>query len=504
MVSSSVTRAVSPPPVSVQSKVVVKRQIKTQNDKAGAKGASSMFLRAMNAASVSAGYGGGAVGPVSRKRAAPSNAAAAGDEDEFANGDVEEEEEEEKEVEEIPRKKAVPATRRVVPVEKKEPRFIVTFNKKEEEEGNRKAVKRGARDEKEEEEEDGAVRVSSAPRKTITVSGEKRRREVSGGEEDEETKKKMSISVSPPLKHSSPTHWDGQITLNDDETSDEEAAIDAVLASTRASRVSSRGGEMERLPPTSQLSRGNSYYEPYDPSQPAVTAVVHVAPQTYVPTPLSHSMARAAAANPNKIQERCKFFPNCKEGDTCIYLHPATRHCTNFPRCSFGSRCMYTHPKCKFDAACNNPACPFTHTIQKKAVAVVAPRQTVSVVPVVAAAVAVAAPSAAPIEIAAVEEKKQKIEPDVPLVPAPLPSIRARPSSTLSASIPCRFAAGCTNPSCAYKHPKECRFGQNCSNSYCYFYHPPAGRPPTAAPAAAAAPFFASPSKLKWKAPAAA
>ncbi|GMR59540.1 hypothetical protein PMAYCL1PPCAC_29735 [Pristionchus mayeri] len=484
-ISSSITRADSPPPPSVQSKVVVKRQVRSQNDSKGAKGASSMFLRAMNAASVSAGYGGG---PVSRKRAAPTaELPQFSDEEELANGEVEEEKEE------VPRKKAVP-TKRVVqpPIEKKEPRFIVTFNKKEgEEDGKRSAVKRGARDENEEE-EDGAVRVSSAPRKTASVPGEKRRREGSTTKENEqeETRKRMSISVSPPQKHCSPSDWDGHIHLNDDETSDEEAAIDAMLAATRVSRVQSRG-ETERLPPTSHLSRGNSYYEPYDPAQPAVSAV-HIATQAYVPTPLSHSMIRLT--NPNKIQERCKFFPNCKEGDECIYFHPS-RPCTNFPRCSFGSRCMYTHPKCKFDAACNNSACPFTHTVHKKAIAVVAPRQTT--VAAVSAVVPVAVETTA---AAVMEEKKTKIEPDVPLVPAP-PLSRTRVPSTLMSTIPCRFAAGCTNPSCAYKHPTECRFGQNCRNSYCYFYHPPASRV-SAVPAAPAA-VVASPNKLKWKAPAA-
>lgn len=89
------------------------------------------------------------------------------------------------------------------------------------------------------------------------------------------------------LQHSSPTDWDGQINLNDDETSDEgkhleninfafnllfeffwkkrcclEAAIDAMLAATRASRLNSRGGETERLPPTSQLSRLAHFSQP--------------------------------------------------------------------------------------------------------------------------------------------------------------------------------------------------------------------------------------------------
>lgn len=132
-----------------------------------------------------------------------------------------------------------------------------------------------------------------------------------------------------------------------------------------------------------------------------------------------------------KINERCKFWPACRSGDKCIYLHP-TIPCKSFPNCKFGDKCLYIHPNCKFDASCTRRDCPFTHA---------SPRNMSS-----ATAAAARAPSSA-------RRATQQV---------------------------CRFFPKCSNVNCRFLHPKPCRYGRYCSKkTECTFLHediPPADK----------------------------
>ncbi|XP_041726008.1 zinc finger CCCH domain-containing protein 14 isoform X3 [Coregonus clupeaformis] len=127
-----------------------------------------------------------------------------------------------------------------------------------------------------------------------------------------------------------------------------------------------------------------------------------------------------------KVLERCKFWPVCKSGDDCVYLHPTTQ-CKTFPSCKFGDKCLFVHPNCKFDGKCSKPDCPFTHVSRRG--------------------------------------------------PAPYtPPVRPAPSPQ-SSSV-CRFFPECKKMDCAFHHPKPCRFGAQCKRAGCTFYHPTASVPP--------------------------
>lgn len=65
-----------------------------------------------------------------------------------------------------------------------------------------------------------------------------------------------------------------------------------------------------------------------------------------------------------KIAERCKFWPKCRNEETCSYSHPS-KPCINFPNCWFGDKCMFIHPQCKFEPNCNKPTCPYTHALPR-------------------------------------------------------------------------------------------------------------------------------------------
>ncbi|CAH8487452.1 unnamed protein product [Schistosoma turkestanicum] len=135
--------------------------------------------------------------------------------------------------------------------------------------------------------------------------------------------------------------------------------------------------------------------------------------------------------------ERCKFWPNCRNGSSCPYIHP-TEPCQLFPRCKFGATCTFVHPPCRYGALCTRADCAFTHTAKKV-----------------------------------------------------LPVVPANP-----AQIVCRFQNRCTNPHCQFYHPPvvvqappiivrspnptvpvftspiPCRYGSSCTNrTKCPFLH---------------------------------
>lgn len=61
-----------------------------------------------------------------------------------------------------------------------------------------------------------------------------------------------------------------------------------------------------------------------------------------------------------KHKERCKYWPICKQGESCDFTHPSAM-CKIFPQCKFGDRCLYIHPSCKFENSCTKRDCPYSH-----------------------------------------------------------------------------------------------------------------------------------------------
>lgn len=61
-----------------------------------------------------------------------------------------------------------------------------------------------------------------------------------------------------------------------------------------------------------------------------------------------------------KTKERCKYWPLCRQGDKCEFVHPSTP-CKAFPQCKFGDKCLYIHPNCKFETSCTRKDCPYNH-----------------------------------------------------------------------------------------------------------------------------------------------
>ncbi|XP_050082619.1 zinc finger CCCH domain-containing protein 14 [Anopheles aquasalis] len=132
-------------------------------------------------------------------------------------------------------------------------------------------------------------------------------------------------------------------------------------------------------------------------------------------------------------KERCKYFPSCRQGDACEFLHPSTP-CKAFPGCKFGDKCLYLHPMCKYDQTCHRLDCNFMHTKGANASGsgVSAPPLASSVVPV------------------------QNYK-----------TISAKPLPPL-----CKYYPHCSNTQCPFYHPKMCRFGRHCVNKVeCNFYH---------------------------------
>ncbi|KAM9190844.1 zinc finger CCCH domain-containing protein 14 isoform 2-T3 [Mergus octosetaceus] len=129
-----------------------------------------------------------------------------------------------------------------------------------------------------------------------------------------------------------------------------------------------------------------------------------------------------------KVLERCKYWPACKNGDECMYHHP-TLPCKVFPNCKFADKCLFIHPNCKYDAKCTKPDCPYTHASRRN--------------------------------------------PLPPPKPVPLPTQSPSSSSPL-----CKFFPACKKMECPFYHPKHCRFNTQCTRPDCTFYHPTITVPP--------------------------
>ncbi|XP_057670821.1 zinc finger CCCH domain-containing protein 14 [Diorhabda carinulata] len=110
-----------------------------------------------------------------------------------------------------------------------------------------------------------------------------------------------------------------------------------------------------------------------------------------------------------KIQERCKYWPGCRQGDKCEFVHPVTV-CESFPNCKNGDNCSKIHPNCKFGSGCTKRDCPYTHSVV---------------------------------------------------------SVRAVTPPQI-----CKYFPKCANVACPYFHPKFCKFGKYCKNKNdCAFSH---------------------------------
>ncbi|XP_037359630.1 zinc finger CCCH domain-containing protein 14 isoform X1 [Talpa occidentalis] len=133
------------------------------------------------------------------------------------------------------------------------------------------------------------------------------------------------------------------------------------------------------------------------------------------------------AQKPEKLLERCKYWPACKNGDECAYHHPVSP-CKAFPNCKFAEKCLFVHPNCKYDAKCTKADCPFTHMSRR--------------IPVL---------------------------PPKPAVTTPAP-----PSNNQL----CRYFPACKKMECPFYHPKHCRFNTQCTRPDCTFYHPTITVPP--------------------------
>ncbi|XP_043328668.1 zinc finger CCCH domain-containing protein 14 isoform X4 [Cervus canadensis] len=134
----------------------------------------------------------------------------------------------------------------------------------------------------------------------------------------------------------------------------------------------------------------------------------------------------SVAQKPEKLLERCKYWPACKNGDACAYHHPVSP-CKAFPNCKFAEKCLFVHPNCKYDAKCTKPDCPFTHMSRRT--------------------------------------------PGLPPKPVTAP---APPSSSQL----CRYFPACKKMECPFYHPKHCRFNTQCTRPDCTFYHPAITVPP--------------------------
>ncbi|CCD71770.1 Zinc finger CCCH domain-containing protein 14 [Caenorhabditis elegans] len=529
--STIVRQASASPDKKLHSTVTVKRNIRPTGDQ-NIKGRGTMFLRAMNEASVSAGYGS------SSKRSETHH------EDDMSD------------VEALPSKPAsTKSPKKSIrdrmsrisktsepPIEEDDavvledfaqtgggPQMILKLS------GGREAIKKTRIQDRIV--VDDGLRRGLLKRKIETASGAS-----AGAATSEEPKSKHDriIFDITPSRDSTPTDdsptmqkWNGQIEIGDDSEEsedDEEAEIDAFVAEARGiARRESFRDEEDELPPTHQLSGG-----PY--------AYHHsTAAPTYIPTPLSvlseqqNQMGGGAAKEDHHVKERCIFWPKCTKGDTCAFMHPTT-NCKNFPNCTFGIRCLFIHPPCRFDRFCTKKHCPFTHhgtggqqpggaqltsefknpltssrmlTVPSPFIAATAAAVEELPKPAARGALGSLAEKLAasikkkPAPGAESEKKEEKSDENeskaeepkaevAPVQPKPLPDI-----APLHSMVLCRYAGACRNPICHFKHPKECRFGANCRNPSCYFYHKPAGAAPTpvAAPIAAES---AGAAKYKW------
>ncbi|XP_073923475.1 zinc finger CCCH domain-containing protein 14 isoform X7 [Castor canadensis] len=203
-------------------------------------------------------------------------------------------------------------------------------------------------------------------------------------------------------------------------TSQEELLAEVVQVQSRAPRISSPMKEEE--------TKGDNIEKNQGTQQRQLLSRLQIDPVMAETLEMSQAEMSelSMAQKPEKLLERCKYWPACKNGDECAYHHPIAP-CKAFPNCKFAEKCLFVHPNCKYDAKCTKPDCPFTHMSRR--------------IPVL---------------------------PSKP-VTAPAPS----PNGQL-----CRYFPACKKMECPFYHPKHCRFNTQCTRPDCTFYHPTITVPP--------------------------
>ncbi|XP_070955855.1 zinc finger CCCH domain-containing protein 14 isoform X11 [Macaca nemestrina] len=254
--------------------------------------------------------------------------------------------------------------------------------------------------------------------------------------EDENFRKRKLPVVSSVVKVKKFNH-DGEEEEEDDDYGSRTGSISSSVS------VPAKPERRPSLPPSKQANK-NLILKAISEAQESVTKTTNYSTGTQQRQLLSRlqidpvmaetlQMSQAemselsVAQKPEKLLERCKYWPACKNGDECAYHHPISP-CKAFPNCKFAEKCLFVHPNCKYDAKCTKPDCPFTHVSRR--IPVLSPK-----------------PAVAP--------------------PAP-------PSSSQL----CRYFPACKKMECPFYHPKHCRFNTQCTRPDCTFYHPTINVPP--------------------------
>ncbi|XP_054944650.1 zinc finger CCCH domain-containing protein 14 isoform X10 [Physeter macrocephalus] len=203
-------------------------------------------------------------------------------------------------------------------------------------------------------------------------------------------------------------------------TSQEELLAEMVQGQSRAPRISSPVKEEE--------TKGDNIDKSQGTQQRHLLSRLQIDPVMAETLQISQAEMSelSVAQKPEKLLERCKYWPACKNGDECAYHHPVSP-CKAFPNCKFAEKCLFVHPNCKYDAKCTKPECPFTHMSRR-----------------------------------------------IPVVPPKPVTTPAPPSSSQL----CRYFPACKKMECPFYHPKHCRFNTQCTRPDCTFYHPTITVPP--------------------------
>ncbi|XP_036700918.1 zinc finger CCCH domain-containing protein 14 isoform X7 [Balaenoptera musculus] len=204
-------------------------------------------------------------------------------------------------------------------------------------------------------------------------------------------------------------------------TSQEELLAEMVQGQSRAPRISSPIKEEE--------TKGDNIDKSQGTQQRQLLSRLQIDPVMAETLQISQAEMSelSVAQKPEKLLERCKYWPACKHGDECAYHHPVSP-CRAFPNCKFAEKCLFVHPNCKYDAKCTKPECPFTHMSRR-----------------------------------------------IPVLP-PKPAVTT-PASPSSSQL-CRYFPACKKMECPFYHPKHCRFNTQCTRPDCTFYHPTITVPP--------------------------
>ncbi|XP_057589794.1 zinc finger CCCH domain-containing protein 14 isoform X4 [Hippopotamus amphibius kiboko] len=203
-------------------------------------------------------------------------------------------------------------------------------------------------------------------------------------------------------------------------TSQEELLAEMVQGQSRAPRISSAIKEEE--------TKGDNIDKSQGTQQRQLLSRLQIDPVMAETLQISQAEMSelSVAQKPEKLLERCKYWPACKNGDECAYHHPVSP-CKAFPNCKFAEKCLFVHPNCKYDAKCTKPDCPFTHVSRR-----------------------------------------------IPVLPPKPVTTPAPPSSSQL----CRYFPACKKMECPFYHPKHCRFNTQCTRPDCTFYHPTITVPP--------------------------